>query len=234
MKARLLSIGGSIYWSDQRDEISYDGDIWLPHAFVVKNIKTGPVKNTTASVIAHDKNKVLAALSGSTGLTGTIAQVRFVKYNLGIWSEDTEYSQIQLPIIGCSGEYPNVVLELSASSGWRRTGGLPEGDKTCLHVLSGLRCKYSGPDLDCARDREHCRLVKNNLVNYGGFHFGVDAGTVIDLPTPYVVPGSGTGGRMQPGYIGGDNGVDEDPPGSRWRHPPRHDPPGGSTPRTGG
>ena len=228
MRARVFGFG-TIYWADWRDEISYNGHVWEPHAFDVMQMAVGKVHDVRAQVVAFDTDKEIATLSKSGGVTGEIGTLSLIKLVAGTWVLDDEYAQIELPISSCSGNYPEIIMELSAMHGWKRTGGIPLGDKTCRHVFKGLYCQYAGVDTACPRDREHCRTVKLNLLNYGGYHFAQDAGAVIQLPQPYVMPGSGTGGRIQPGWLGGDGGIEEDP--TPW-NPRRTSPPapGSGTP----
>lgn len=212
--ARLLAIDDSIYWSDWRDTILFEGEKWEPHPFSVDQLKVGEIDSVRVRVTIYDKENAIKDISRSTGITGTICQVRMVMLEDGstAWEEDEEYAQIILPINECSGQFPDVILDISAKFGWKRTGGIPPGDKTCRHVFKGLRCKYSGSDTGCPRDYEHCRTIKLNGPNFGGYRFAQDAGTVIDLgPTSTILPGSGAGGRIGPGYLGGDPGVEQDP-----------------------
>jgi hypothetical protein len=222
VRARLLAIGDSILLADWRDHIDYDSKDWTPHPFQIRNIKVGHVNSVRIRVAVTDIDGTITALSkASGGLTGTVCSVYHVVFDAGTWVEDTEYAQIELPIVDVAGQYPEVVLELSAKSGWKRTGGIPMGDRTCRHVFKGVRCQYAGADTTCDRDREHCRVTKSNLANYGGYHFALDAGQTVTIAgAAWQVPSSPTGGRIPPDYLGGDPGTDPAEPSDPYAGTP--------------
>lgn len=213
-RATILQIGPepAPLWSfaDWRDPIPYSSIDWLPWNFQIKRQQSGQISQTQATINIYDSNNELVSYVKSNGLTGVEASIFYVKFANGAWIEDETHNQMILPISECYGQFPWLTIEIDAQYGWNRSPGLPMGDVNCRHILKGLRCQYTGTDTTCARTREHCRLVKNNLRHFGGYHWAPQPGTQIDMGVPYTVPDSPIGGRSYPPRLGGDSGTSDE------------------------
>lgn len=210
--ARLVGIGASHRFTDNRDAISYAGDDWTQKGFRVKGARVGDLQATGATIDIWDEDNTLSTESRATALTGLAGYLYTVELDAsGVWVESPEYSQLALEIVQVSGSWPWLTIQIGAMAGWRRSRGLPVGSRLCRKVLAGPYCQYAGVDVSCPRDREHCRLVKLNLANYGGLHFAPDPNQIVNLgPATTKVPASPTGGRVQRPDLGGDSGTEDE------------------------
>lgn len=207
MRAKVLNIADIWLFSDWGSVIPWDSRTWVPHYFSVSSSRTGKLRETRATVVVFDKNREIKIYSRNTGLSRKKMELRYLEFNslTGLWEETDTHNSFELEITEPYGKYPYVQIECSAMSGLRRTAGPPVASRTCKHIYKGIRCQSTSSDPVCPKDREHCKLVKLNVIHFGGLNWGAEPGTEFGLGP---LPDSPIGGKSWPIHLGGDSGTE--------------------------
>lgn len=198
--AFIYSISGVGYFADNQAVIPFNGELWNPCGLTNEpKVSIGEVDKTGLSLSIQDPDNLLTKTSRESGLTGRELYFAMVENIHGNeWSLSVELPEMELLIDECSGSAGVVAVDALAVIGWSRSGGPPVQTRNCVHEFRGVYCKYAGAIAFCQRTREYCLNIMDNLRNFGGHYFALEAGETIVIGTEYTLPGSVYGGQRTP------------------------------------